>query len=76
MQIRYQNVQKNITYMSVSFAFMKKVLESAHLSFSSYATTMNSNIRDKGLPLYEDLLAGFVSGHRVLHDSAIFVLYD
>ena len=24
MQIRYQNVQKNITYMSVSFAFVKK----------------------------------------------------
>ena len=44
MQIRYQNVQKNITYMSVSFAFMKKVLESAHPSFSSYATTMNSKI--------------------------------
>ena len=45
MQIRYQNVQKNITYMSVSFAFMKKVLESAHPSFSSYATTMNSKIK-------------------------------
>ena len=27
MQIRYQNVQKNITYMSVSFEFMKKVLK-------------------------------------------------
>ena len=24
MQIRYQNVQKNITYMSMSFVFMKK----------------------------------------------------
>ena len=44
MQIRYQNVQKNITYMSVSFAFMKKVLESVHPSFSSYATTINSKI--------------------------------
>ena len=44
MQIRYQNVQKNITYMSVSFAFMKKVLESAHPSFSSFDTTMNSKI--------------------------------
>ena len=28
--------------MSVSFAFMKKVLESAHMSFSSFDTTMNS----------------------------------
>ena len=45
MQITYQNVQKNITYMSVSFAFMKKVLESAHPSFKSYATTMNSKIK-------------------------------
>ena len=36
--------KKNIAYMSVSFAFMKKVLESAHPSFSSYATTMNSKI--------------------------------
>ena len=45
MQIRYQNVQKNITYMSLSFAFMKKVLESAHPSFSFYATTMNSKIK-------------------------------
>ena len=44
MQIRYQNVRKNITYMPVSFAFMKKVLENAHPSFSSYATTMNSKI--------------------------------
>ena len=44
MQIRYQNVQKNITYMSVSFAFMKKVLESAHPSFSSFDTTMNSEL--------------------------------
>ena len=44
MQIRYQNVQKNITYMSVSFAFMKKVLESAHSSFSSFDTTMNSKL--------------------------------
>ena len=45
MQIRYQNVQKNITYMSVSFAFMKKVLESAHPSFSSFDTTMNSELK-------------------------------
>ena len=45
MQIRYQNVQKNITYMSVSFAFMKKVLESAHPSFSSFDTTMNSKLK-------------------------------
>ena len=45
MQIRYQNVQKNITYMLVSFAFMKKVLESAHPSFSSYDNTMNSKIK-------------------------------
>ena len=45
MQIRYQIVRKNITYMSVSFAFMKKVLESAHPSFSSYATTINSKIK-------------------------------
>ena len=29
----------------MSFAFMKKVLESAHPSFSSYATTMNSKIK-------------------------------
>ena len=45
MQIRYQNVQKIITYMSVSFAFMKKVLESAHPSFSSFDTTMNSELK-------------------------------
>ena len=45
MQIRYQNFQKNITYMSVSFAFMKKVLESAHPSFSSFDTTMNSELK-------------------------------
>ena len=45
MQIRYQNVQKNITYMSVSFAFMKKVLESAHPSFNSFDTTMNSELK-------------------------------
>ena len=45
MQIRYQNVQKNITYMSVSFAFMKKLLESAHPSFSSFDTTMNSELK-------------------------------
>ena len=44
MQIRYQNVQKNITYMSVSFAFMKKVLESAHPSFRPFDTTMNSKL--------------------------------
>ena len=45
MQIRYQNVPKNMTYMSVSFAFMKKVLESAHPSFSSFDTTMNSELK-------------------------------
>ena len=45
MQIRYQNVQKNITYMSVSFAFMKKVLDSAHPSFNSFDTTMNSELK-------------------------------
>ena len=45
MQIRYQNVQKNITYMSVSFAFMKKVLESAHPSFSSFDSTMNRELK-------------------------------
>ena len=45
MQIRYQNVQKNITYMSVSFALMKNVFQSAHMSFGSYATTMNSKIK-------------------------------
>ena len=45
MQISYQNVQKNITYVSVSFAFMKKVLESAHPSFNSFDTTMNSELK-------------------------------
>ena len=45
MQIRYQNVKKNITYMSVSFAFMKKVLESAHPSLNSFDTTMNSELK-------------------------------
>ena len=33
--------------MSVSFAFMKKVLESAHPSFSSFDTTMNSELKKK-----------------------------
>ena len=28
----------------MSFAFMKKVLQNAHVSFSSYHTTMNSKI--------------------------------
>ena len=44
MQIRYQNVRKNITCMSMSLAFMTKVLVSAHLSFSSYHTIMNYKI--------------------------------
>ena len=57
MQIRYQNVQKNITYMSVSFVFMKKVLESAHPSFSSYATTMNSKILKKFKKIKKQLVA-------------------
>lgn len=42
MQIIYQNIWKNITYMSMSIAFLTKVLVSAHPSFSSYHTTMNS----------------------------------
>ena len=33
--------------MSVSFSFMKKVLESAHPSFSSFGTTMNSTKNQK-----------------------------
>ena len=41
---------------------------------------MNSNIRDKGVTLVREprvtILAGFVSGHIVLHNYAIFVLYD
>ena len=36
--------RKNITYMLVSLVFMKKVLESAHPSFSSFDTTMNSKL--------------------------------
>ena len=44
MQIRYQNVHKNNTYMCISFAFMTKVLESLHLNLSSYDLKMNRKI--------------------------------
>ena len=41
---------------------------------------MNSNIRDKGVTLVREPRvtnpSRFVSGHIVLHNSAIFVLYD
>ena len=57
MQIRYQNVQKNITYMSVSFAFMKKLLESAHPSFSSFDTTMNSILKKNSKKSNKNMMA-------------------
>ena len=65
MQIRYQNVQKNITYMLVSFVFMKKVLESAHPSFSSYATTMNSIIQKSSKKIWWQRMTNVLSACQV-----------